>query len=73
MRDIREDLRERIAAEHAQREPHTEALKQIDRNIADLQRLLEFEEARVSARGAAAPLPRPAASLDDYVWKLLRT
>lgn len=73
MRDIREDIKERIRAEHAKREPHQDALKQIDENVATLERLLTFEESRASGNGSArATMPRPAASLVDYVFKMLK-
>ncbi len=73
MRDIREDLKERIRVEHARREPHQEALKQIDDNIAGLERLLATEESRSNGNGSvAAILPRPAGNLTDYLTKMLK-
>jgi hypothetical protein len=71
MRDIRQDLKERIAAEFARREPHQDALKQIDENVANLQRLLEIEEGR-NVNGAQKTAPsRPTVTLDDYLTKQL--
>ena len=58
MRDIRQDLRERIAAEHARREPHQAAIKEIDVNVASLERLLALEEGRSSTNGALTYLSR---------------
>jgi hypothetical protein len=53
MRDIRQDLLERIAAETARKEPLLRAISAIDANLETLNRLLSLEEQRnvVSAAG----------------------
>lgn len=72
MRDIRQDLKERIEAEYARREPLAVALEEIENNIAGLKRLLQAEEDRASGNGAhKAPPSKPSASLEDYLMKML--
>ena len=46
MRDIRQDLQERIALEEARKEPHVRALAVIDANIGTLRQSLRLEEIR---------------------------
>ena len=80
MRDIRQDLRERLEAKRQQRIRHELALEQCDAAIRSYEALLAEEEARVAApmlhATALGPLapngatrPTPTLSLDDFIVK----
>ena len=72
MRDIRQDLKERIAAEAARREPLQAAIEQIDQNIDSLTSLLAQEESRASGNGVDKTVhARPTGPLQDYLLRML--
>jgi chromosome segregation ATPase len=73
MRDIRADIKERIAAVDAEKDRLEEEIDKLYNRLDMLQELLTEEETRLASEQVGPePKPQPTESLDDFVVKLFR-
>jgi hypothetical protein len=71
MRDIREDLKERLRNLEADRDKHHAALKGIEENIAMIMRMLDIEDQQFPKHDDTGDAPSPTKLLSDFIYEEL--
>jgi hypothetical protein len=72
MRDIREDLRERLSSLEAKRAEHHAALKELDEQAAAVMRMLDIEDREFpEQQPKGGPAPTPTKVLSDFIYEEL--
>jgi hypothetical protein len=70
MRDIREDLKERLSSLEARRAEHHAALKELDEQAAAVMRMLDMEDRRFPEQKPNGA-PAPTKALTDFIYEEL--